>query len=182
MPCMLMYPRDPKPAVCLCVSVVRLSVGASVCLCVYLSVCLSVCLSDCLVSILVRMYVSMYGCMYACIYVCMHVCIYVVMKVCMHVCMYLCVPVCVYVFVSVCMDGCMYVCLSICVPACKRASMHVGIFQQHADSFLIAQAPSTLHVDASITCDAPAPSCVHPRQPPKAFYEAAAPQPTPPDT
>ena len=105
------------------------------------------------------MHVCMYVCMHAFMYVCMHVCIYVNMKVCMHVCMYPCVSVCVYVFVSVCVDECVYVCLSICAPACKRASMHVGIFQQHADSFPIAQAPSTLHVDASITCDAPAPSC-----------------------
>ena len=45
MPCLPFHPRDPNPAVCLCV---RLSVGVSVCLCLYLSVCSSVCLFVCL--------------------------------------------------------------------------------------------------------------------------------------
>ena len=121
MPCLPFHPRDPNPAVCLCV---RLSVGVSVCLCLYLSVCLSVCL-------------------FVCLFVCLSVCLSDRLSIVIYVCISLfCIYVCMYV--------CMYVYISICVPACKHASMHVGTLDQHANSFPIAQAPSTLHVDASI--------------------------------
>ena len=65
----------------------------------------------------------------------------------MSVCVYVCVSVCMDVFMSVCM----YVFPTVGRHANgKRASMHVGIFQRHADSFPIAQAPSALQVAASI--------------------------------
>ena len=139
-----MYPRDPKPAVCLCVSVVRLSVGASVCLCVYLSVCLSVCLSDCLVSILVRMYVSKYVWMYVCMYLCMYACMYLCCYESMYARMYVSMCACMCVCLCVCMYGWMYVCMSFHLCAGMQARVNACGYISTACR-LVSNRPGSIH-------------------------------------
>ena len=109
----------------------------------------------------------------------MYVCLYVCVYVCTHVCLYVCTYVCMYVRASVCMYGRHGTALTL------DASALVDCFMSKAVALLASNTVPEKRDHRNPRegdCDAPAPSCVHPRQPPKVFHEAAAPQPTPPDT
>ena len=134
---------------------------------------LKACLYACGARAAPRFHVCGHARMYVCLSVRMCVCMYARLSVCVHVCVYVCTCVCLYVW----------------PPRhgfdTLDASALVDCFMSKAVAFLASNTVPEKRDHRNPRegdCDAPAPSCVHPRQPPKVFHEAAAPQPTPPDT